>query len=304
MQDLNDLYYFSLVAEHGGFAAASRASGIPKSKLSRRIAALESRLGTRLFQRSTRQFSVTVIGEEYQKHCRAMLVEAEAAQEAIDSLRAEPRGIVRMTCPVDLLQTTVSEMLSDFLARYPQVDIQLEASNRRVDPVAEGIDLAMRVRTPPLDDSELFLRVLATREPYLVASQTFLDRHPALQNPSDLVGLPSLDMIQPNQDHRWKLIGPSGKSAEIKHQPRLVTDNMVALRHAAIAGLGIVKLPSLMIQNELIDCALKPVLPEWRNPAVVTHLVYPSRRGQLPSVRALIEFLAQKFALLDEKNPF
>ena len=117
MQDLNDLYYFAKVVEHSGFAPAGRALGVPKSKLSRRVAMLEERLNTRLIQRSTRNFVVTEVGQRYYEHCRAMLIQAEAAQEAIDELQAEPRGLIKMTCPVGLLNVHVGQMRADFMLR-------------------------------------------------------------------------------------------------------------------------------------------------------------------------------------------
>lgn len=150
MQDLNDLYYYVQVADHGGFAQAGRALGMPKSRLSRRIALLEERLGVRLIHRSTRQFDITEIGRSYYEHCKAMLVEAEAAQEAIELTRAGPRGTVRIACPVALLQAHVGAMLAEFMAMHAHVTLHLAATNRRVDPVGEAIDVAIRVRRPPL----------------------------------------------------------------------------------------------------------------------------------------------------------
>ena len=157
MKDLNDLYYYVQVVDHGGFAPAGRALGMPKSKLSRRIALLEERLGTRLIQRSTRRFAVTEPGQTYYGHCKAMLVEAEAADEAIALTQAEPRGVVRMTCPVALLDTHVGDMVAAFMVAHPRVQIHLEETNRRVDVVGEGVDVAIRVRPPPIEDSELVL---------------------------------------------------------------------------------------------------------------------------------------------------
>eukprot|EP00102_Acyrthosiphon_pisum_P017609 XP_008189085.1 PREDICTED: HTH-type transcriptional regulator PtxR-like [Acyrthosiphon pisum] len=155
LTDLNDLFFFASVVDHQGFAPAGRALGIPKSKLSRRVALLEERLGVRLIQRSTRRFSVTELGQTYYAHCKAMLVEAEAAQQAIEQTRAEPCGTVRMSCPVAILHTRVGSMVAAFMADYPKVTVHLEATNRRVDVVGEGLDLAIRVRPPPLDDSDL-----------------------------------------------------------------------------------------------------------------------------------------------------
>ena len=176
MQDLNDLYYYVQAVDHGGFAPAGRVLGMPKSKLSRRIAKLEERLGVRLIQRSTRHFAVTDAGETYYMHCKTMLVEAEGAQEAIDTLKAEPRGVIRMTCPIPLVNAYVGVMLADFMVRYPHVTVHMEATNRRVDLVSESVDVALRVRPPPLQDSNLVTRVLADRGQYLVASPALVQR--------------------------------------------------------------------------------------------------------------------------------
>lgn len=217
-QDLNDLLFFAHVVDHRGFAPAGRALGLPKSKLSRRIGLLEERLGVRLIQRSTRRFSVTEIGDTYYRHCKAMLVEAEAAQEAIDLSSAQPQGIVRISCPVALLQAQVSAMLADFLVHNPKVVVHLEDTNRRVDVIAEGVDIAIRARTPPLEDSGLVLRVLAERTWCLVASPALLDRHSLPKLPTDLAGLPSLDFGPPRREHVWRLDGPEGG-----RQPRFPT---------------------------------------------------------------------------------
>jgi len=300
MKDLNDLYYFVQVVDHGGFAPASRALGVPKSKLSRRIALLEARLDARLLLRTTRQFAVTEIGQTYYTHCKAMLVEAEAAEEAVALTRAEPRGIVRATCPVALLDTRVADMLAAFMVQYPQVQIHLEETNRRVDVVAEGIDVAIRVRPPPLADSELIMRVLAERAQCLVASPDLLRRTGMPQAPADLGGLPSLGLGLPQNEHVWNLLGPGGAHAAVRHQPRLITRGMMALRAAAVAGVGVVQLPTMMMRDQFQRGELVTVLPDWAPRREIIHLVYASRRGQLPSVRALIDFLADHFSALVE----
>jgi DNA-binding transcriptional LysR family regulator len=247
MDDLNDLFYFARVVENGGFAPAGRALGLPKSKPSRRVALLEARLGARLLNRSTRHFSVTELGQTFYEHCRAMLVEAEAAREAIEATRAEPAGTVRMSCPVALLHAHVGRMLAEFLATYPRVKLHLEATNRRVSPVSEGMDLAIRVRPPPLPDSDLVLRVLSDRGQCLVASPDLLACYGPLASPADLAALPSLSLGPAQEEHAWTLFGPDGAEATLRHQPRYITSDMVALRAAACAGVGVVQLPRLMV---------------------------------------------------------
>ena len=300
LPDLNDLYYFAVVVEHGGFAPAGRALGIPKSKLSRRIALLESRLGAQLLLRSTRSFAVTEVGKRYHAHCRAMLTEAEAAEESVAITQAEPCGLVRMSCPVALLASRVGQMLAAFMQQFPRVQLQVDETNRRVDVVAEGLDVAIRVRPPPLQDSELVLRTLTERTQCLVAAPALLAQCGTPAGPMDLSHWPSLDMGLSQEAHRWRLLGPDGGQAEVRHSPRFVTQSMLALREAAVQGVGVVQLPSMLVRDELRSGALVEVLPDWASRSEVIHAVYASRRGQLPAVRALLDHLAQAFASIDE----
>ncbi|MFV8835684.1 LysR family transcriptional regulator [Aquisalimonas sp. APHAB1-3] len=299
--DLNDLYFFVQVVDHGGFAPAGRALGTPKSRLSRRVALLEERLGIRLIHRTTRQFTVTPIGETYYRHCKAMLVEAEAAEEAVETTRSEPRGTVRVSCPVALLQSNVGDMLTDFMLRYPLVNVALDATNRRVDVVGEGIDVAIRVRPPPLEDSELILRVLADRGQCLLASPELVEQQGGQPSaPNDLAAWPTLGLGAPQEDFTWNLFGPEDKPAFVPHAPRLVTTDMSALRKAAVAGIGVVQLPRMMVRPDLDAGRLVPVLPTWAPRREIVHAVFPSRRGLLPAVRVLIDHLAEAFNALHE----
>ena len=300
MQDLNDLYLFAQVVDHLGFAPAGRALGIPKSTLSRRIGLLEEQLGVRLIQRSTRRFAVTDIGQIYYGHCRAMLIEAEAAQRSIELNRSEPQGVIRVTCPVAILHARIGAMLADFMAETPRVTVHLEATNRVVDVIGEGVDVAIRVRPPPLKDSDLVMRVLAERRWCLVASPAFLKAFGVPAVPADLTRMPTLDLGPPSYEHVWQFDGPDGTSATVRHTPRFITDDMTALRQAAVAGVGIVQLPDMMVTDELASGALVKVMPEWQPKSGIVHAVFPSRRGLLPSVRKLIDFLAHRFGQIDE----
>lgn len=300
MYDLNDLYYFALVVEHGGFAPASRALHIPKSKLSRRVALLEAQLGVRLLQRSSRHFSVTDLGDEFYRHCRAMLVEADAAHEAIELRRAEPRGLVRITCPVALVHARVGAILADFMVDCPKVSVLLESTNRRVDVIGEGVDVAIRARPPPLEDSGLALRVLSERSWKMLASPSLIAALGAPAVPADLHRFPTLDMNPSSGVHTWELDGPSHAHSSVRHEPRLVTDDMIALRAAAVRGVGITPLPTMIVSAELKAGTLVRLLPDWSPKSGLVHAVFPSRRGLLPSVRALIDYLATRLATRDE----
>lgn len=299
MEDLNDLYYFAQVVEHGGFAPAGRALGEPKSKLSRRIAALEERLGVRLIQRSTRHFSVTEIGQDYHRHCLAMLVEAEGAAEVIERHRAEPQGRVRLSCPTALLNFWVGPMLAEFMLLYPLVELQVEATNRQVDLIQEGFDVALRVRFPPLEGSDLVMKVLGESRQMVVGTPALRQRLGEHPSPTEVAALPTLHWGSPQRDYQWQLDGPDGARAQARYLPRLVTDDLMALRQAALAGVGAVHLPSVVVREQLADGSLVNLLPDWAPRTGIVHAVYPSRRGLLPSVRGLLDFLGQGFAHSD-----
>ncbi|ODT07082.1 MAG: LysR family transcriptional regulator [Mesorhizobium sp. SCN 65-20] len=295
MQDLNDLYFFVQVVDHQGFANAARRLGMPRSRLSRRIGILEERLGVRLIQRSTRRFAVTEIGMEYYRHCVAMLTEADAAQEAIERSRAAPQGVVRLSCPSSVAYFQVSGMIARFMAECPKVEVHLESTNRRVDIIREGFDLAIRVRFPPLEESDLVMKVLAESPQCLVASPKLLEQSGRPMVPADLTGLPSLAWGPASRGYAWRLQRPDGSTVDIPHQPRLVTEDMVTLRLAALAGVGVVQLPRMVVAGDLTSGTLIDLFPEWSPPAGIVHALFPSRRGLLPSVRALLDFLAKEY---------
>jgi len=294
MRDLNDLFYFVQVVDHAGFAAAGRALGVPKSKLSRRIQLLEERLGVRLLNRSTRRFSITEVGRDYYERCAAMLVEADGAEQVVAQVRAEPRGVIRMSCPTALLSFQFGALIARFLAEHPAIEVHLEGTNRRVDVIAEAFDIAIRVRFPPLEPSDLVMRQLDQSTQCLVASPALVAQ--ALMSPADLAGLPSLDLGPPHREHVWQLRHDDDRTASVRHVPRLVTDDMAALRDAAYAGVGVVQLPMMMIWEDLAAGRLLEVLPGWHPPAGIIHATFASRRGLLPSVRALLDFLVRECA--------
>lgn len=299
MQDLNDLFYFVKVVEHGGFAPAGRALGIPKSKLSRRISELEERLDVRLINRSPRVFNVTELGKDYYRHCVAMLLEAEAAQEVIDHSRSEPVGSIRVCCPSGINYFLMAPLIVRFMQKYPKINVEMDATSRRVDVVREGFDVALRVRYPPLEDSDLTMKVLSQSPQCLMAAPELVADYPKPLTPDDLSKLPSIDFEQWDGQHVWCLDGPDGASVKIHHQPRLVTDDVFTLLKAAIGGLGVVKMPLIVGGNDLVAGNLISVLPDWRPRGGIFHAVFPSRRGLLPAVRAFLDFLADELDDID-----
>jgi DNA-binding transcriptional LysR family regulator len=294
LHDLNDLRFFAAVVEHKGFSAAGRALNTPKSRLSKRVAQLEERLGVRLLQRTTRRFAVTEIGERFYAHCRAALEEAQAAQDVVDELRAEPRGTVRMSCPVSLVQTIIAHVLPDFLAAYPKVQVRVLSSDRRVDVISEGFDLAVRVREKLDTDASLVLRTFGLSRVLLVASHAFLDTHGRPHQPTELERLPLLSMIEHEGAQILELTGPEGAKASAEMPARVICGDFALLLEAAKRGYGVATLPEFVCAPAIVKGELEVVLPEWTMPQGTMHFVYPSRRGQLPGVRALVEFLAER----------
>jgi DNA-binding transcriptional LysR family regulator len=296
--DLNDLQFYAMVVEHGGFAAAERALGVPKSRLSRRIAQLESDLGVRLLQRSTRKFAVTDVGQSVYRHAQTMLAEAQAAREAVDRVSAAPRGVIKVSCPVALAQELLAPLLPEFMKKHPQVRIQLHVSNRRVDVIQEGFDVALRVRSQLTDDGEMVARSFGQLRELLVASPKYLDRVGRPATPADLAGHTTLSMSEDDSRQRWTLHGPDGHAQKVDLTPALMAQDFPLLLAAARDGLGVVLLPELSCAEAIRKGELEVVLPEWNLPQGICHAIYPSRRGLLPAVRVFIDFLADRLPAL------
>ncbi len=293
MQDTNDMLYFAEVVERGGFAAAGRHLGIPKSKLSRRVAELEARLGVRLLQRTTRKLSVTEVGEVYMRHCIAMRDAAEAAAEAVEQVQTEPRGTIRIACPVTLAQSTVGPIMALFLARHPLVKVDMRISNRVVDMVEEGVDVALRVRTSLDESGSLVVKKLGESNTVLVASPLQLARQGQPASIDDLARMDTISMTAVDGRASLVLQGPAGATHTLVHQPRYVADDLLTLKFAALQGTGMCFLPDYMCQREIEQGRLVHVLPGWAPPRGIFHAVYPSRRGMVPAVRRFLDFLGE-----------
>ncbi len=294
MQPLDEFYSFAQVVEHGGYAKAARALGIPKSRLSRHVGALEARLGVRLVNRSTRRFVVTEVGREVYRHAQAMLTEADAALQAAEVARSEPRGIVKLACPIALAQTALARIVPEFLTLYPRVRLLVHASNRRVDVLDEGFDAALRVRTRPSGEDGLIMRSFGENCELLVASPDYLERAGRPERPEDLRNRQTLGFAPEADRQEWEMRSSSGEVAQMEVAPRLVCHDFVLLRSAVLAGLGIALLPESVVRADLEGARLERVLPAWNIPLGLLHVVFPSRRGMLPAVRALVDFLAER----------
>jgi DNA-binding transcriptional LysR family regulator len=289
--DLNDLAYFAEVVSHGGFAAAGRALREPKSKLSRRIAGLEERLGLRLIERSSRRFRVTETGHAFYERCRAMLAEADQAEALVMQAQAEPHGRIRFSCPTGMV-APVSDLITSFLARYPKVQLQLIATDRGVDLIDERIDVALRVRVALTTDAELTVRSVGQSIRILVASPQLASRVASIEQ---LATLPTLSTNEEHDVVDWDLETGDGRKQTVRVEPRLGCTDMDQLLAAAMAGLGVALLPDRVCRRVLDAGRLVRVLPAWHAQVGIVHLVFTTRRGLPPAVRALIDHLARDF---------
>jgi DNA-binding transcriptional LysR family regulator len=293
--DLNDYAYFAEVVAHGGFAAAGRALREPKSKLSRRIAALETRLGVRLIERSSRRFRVTEVGQSFYERCRAMMLEAERAEALVAEAQSEPHGRIRLSCPTGLTEV-VSASLRGFLIRYPKVRLQLIATDRAVDLIEERIDVALRVRRDLTSDASLTMRSLGLSRWILVASPQLASRLGA-----DIAGLAAFPTLGTSDDPgeiTWRLEREDGTSHAVRHEPRMTCGDFAAVCEAAAAGIGIGFLPDHACAESIASGRLVHVLRDWRSAPGIVHLVFTTRRGLPPAVRALIDHVAAVFPKL------
>jgi len=291
--DYNDLRYFALIVDNGGFTAAERITHITKSKLSRRVALLEEQIGVRLLQRSTRRLALTEAGKVFYEHCAAMIVEADAAREAVEQLRSEPSGTIRMTCPVSMAQFYVARIVSEYMREYPKVRVELDATDRVVNLVEERVDLALRAKFGAISDPGLIARRLASGRLIMVASPTYLAGRAPPEHPEQVAEHDTIGALRYGAEQNWNLISSDGRSVTVAVRPRLLVSDFSVQHQAALSGVGIALLPLRIAWSGLKDESLLRVAKEWNTPETDIHVVYPSRRGMLPSIRTMIDYLVQ-----------
>ena len=291
--DLNDLYYFAKIVEHGSLSGAGAALGISKSVLSQHLTKLEAELGVRLIQRSTRRLQITEVGQRFYERCRVVVAESENAKRVIEDVRGVPRGRVRVSCPINFLQLVVAGAIVRFMADHPYIDVTLDVSNRDIDVLADGYDLVFRVGTN-IRSSSLIVSAFATTRHWLLAGPALIARCGAPREPDDLKSLPSVGGIFPVEHgarHLWRLEGPRGQRRTIAYRPRLVSEDLLVLKEAVVAGLGVADLPPSIFQQEIADGRLIRLLPKWQLPEVSVYAMYPSRQGLPLAVRMLLDHL-------------
>ncbi len=293
MHNLNAMAIFAKVVQAGGFTAAANALGLPKSNISRHVSTLENELNVQLLERSTRRVHLTEIGEIYYRHCQRVLEEVEQAELSVNQMLAGPRGVLRVSASVTAGQQLLSPILSGYLLQYPDVQLQLELSNRRIDLIEEGFDLAIRIG--PLADSGLISRYLGKSRLYLYASKQYTERRGEPAVPHELIDHQLLLMGEMGLNDTLLLLGPRSEEKLIV-KPYSTANDFHTLHQLASDGIGITVLPHYMCNEGIKKRDLLRVLPDWEVPPVDFHALYPSHRGATPKLRTFLDFIAEKLS--------
>ena len=293
MASWEGVHEFVAVAETGSFTAAARKTGVSVAQVSRRVAALEERLGVKLLHRTTRKVLLTEAGLLYFEHCQDLVNGLELAELAVTRMQSAPKGLVKITAPTTYGEKHLAPLLIKFLERYPQVDLEWTLTNKRLDLIETGIDLAVRLGN--LDDSTLTARRLASRQLHVCASPSYLEHHGEPHTLSEL-------------KHHHCLIGTidlwrfkeNGRARSLRVSGRFRCNSGNALRSAALQGLGLVQLPDYYVQKDLTEGRLIEVLSGYRSDREGVWALFPKNRNLSPKVRLLIDFLADR---LKENQP-
>ena len=290
--NLNDMVLFAKVAECKGISPAAKLLNIPKSRVSRRIAALEEALGTRLLERTTRATELTEMGTIFLPHCTRVAEEAESALESINRMQETPRGTLKVSASVGTGQYLIAPYMGEFMAQYPDVNVQLDLTNRRVDLITEGYDLVVRVGE--LEDSSLMSKKLGNARAIMCASPGYLKQQ---GYPKSLKGLEShkkIVMSSSTNTSEWVLESTSGELQAVDIKPAASVNDFTSLRSVAEQDGGIALMPEYVVKEALDEGRLRRVLPDWRSKLISYYILYPSRKGLTKKAEAWIDFFTQR----------
>jgi DNA-binding transcriptional LysR family regulator len=294
--DLNDIVVFTKVVETKSFTGAADALGLPKSTVSRKLAQLEERLGVRLVQRTTRKLALTEIGEAYYERCSRIVADIAAAEQVVTDMQSSPRGRLRVTASVDFSTRFLGEIVAEFLAQHPEINVELEATDRVVDLIEEGFDLAVRFGQMP--ESTLIARKLCSLYLILCASPAYLERRGTPRHVEELDEHDHVLFTPTSRNQAWTLVGPATNgngegTYEFGRPARLASNNYGAVVDVARAGSGIALISEFMVGDAMKNGELVRVLPEWQTRPTDVHAVYPARQNVPPRLTLFLEHLAK-----------
>ena len=288
MDRLTSLEVFSKVVDSGGFSAAGRRLNMSTTMVSNHVQALEDRLGARLLNRTTRKVSLTEVGRAYYDRCIQILADIEQADDVAGALQSTPRGTLRVYTATHIVQF-VAPVITEFLAAYPDVKVDLSMGERTIDLIEEGFDVAIRLTPPP--DSSLIVRSLATWRHVLCCSQAYIEKLGRPEQLSELAERNCLRHVNYPYDE-WRFVDRKGAPASVRVSGRLISNSGETLRRAALEGLGIVLAPGFLLHDDLESGRLVRLLPEYRPVEFSMNAVYPHRHHLSAKVRTFIDRLA------------
>lgn len=288
--DLNAALILVRIVDKGSFTAAAQELGMTKAMVSRRIAELERRLGVRLLYRSTRQLTLTEEGEQYYQRCSKAVDALTEAELMLSARQQEVTGTLKLAVPIETGQLVVGRMVAKFLQRYPAMQVELELTNRILDPISEGLDAVVRVGD--MSNSNLAARRLWSTERLLCASPDYLARSPAIARPEDLLRHERVAVSSGFLASHW-CFERDGREVLVDPPSRFRVNNITCAREAAKAGLGLASLPAMLCLEELERGELVSLLPEWQQPRVPIYLLFPERRLMPRKLRAFIDFMLE-----------
>jgi len=288
--DLNDIVVFTKVVETKSFTGAAEQLGLPKSTVSRKLAQLEERLGVRLVQRTTRKLALTDIGQAYYERASRIVSDLAAAEQLVMDMQSTPRGRLRVTAPIDLSTLFLGGIVADFIAQHPEINVELDATDRVVDLIEEGFDVGIRFGQLP--ESTLIARKLATFEPVLVASPAYLARRSTPATIEELEDHDKVLFLPSTRTQGWTMVN-GDQTYELTPPARFSSNNIMAVRDAVLAGAGIGSLTEFMVACDIREGKLVHILPEWRGRKTDVHAVYPARQNIPPRLSLFLEHLGK-----------
>lgn len=292
MDPVGGMALFVAVVENHSFRGAADQVGMTPSAVSKQISRLEDRLGARLLNRTTRRLGLTEVGAVYFEHARRILEDIEEAERAVSESLAVPRGLLRLSVPLSFGRVKIAPLLSDFLQRYPEVRMSVYSHDREVDLIAEGYDLAIRVGS--LQDSSMIARRLTVNRRWVCGAPSYFERYTPPETPEDLTRHNCLINLAYSPQRSW-WFKDQDQYYQVPVTGSLEYDNPLALREAALRGLGLVLLPSYIVQGDLAEGRLVRVLRDFISEEADVFLIYPSSRHVTPKVRVFVDFLLDAF---------
>jgi DNA-binding transcriptional LysR family regulator len=289
--DLNDIIVFTKVVETKSFTGAADALGLPKSTVSRKLAQLEERLGVRLVQRTTRKLALTEIGEAYYQRCSRIVADIHAAEQVVTDMQSTPRGRLRITASIDFTTRFLGNIVADFLAQHPDINVELEGTDRVVDMIEEGFDLA--VRFGPMPESTLIARRMCGLHLILCASPEYLAKRGTPVSVDELDEHDHVLFTPTSRTQSWTLVGPNEQTFEFGRPARLASNNYGAVVDVALAGGGVACISEFMVTEQIKNGSLIRVLPDWATRPTEVHVVYPARQNLPPRLTLFLEHLSK-----------